>query len=88
MQVSPIKETFSPTYPKVKEIKDISKLLNNKKPIKWIKNSTIVATFAILTISCNQNEQTQNQTSLQKANPVNKNQKTDNNLPLSCSNKY
>ena len=53
MQISPKIENSKPNYPKADEIKKISKVLYNHKPNRWKKNVAIVATMALIAISCN-----------------------------------
>jgi hypothetical protein len=42
MIVSPNIKKYPPKYPKIKEIKDISVFLKNRKPKRWKKNSVLI----------------------------------------------
>lgn len=41
MKISPIIDNYNPQYPNSNEVKDIGKVLNNKKPKRWLKNAAI-----------------------------------------------
>ena len=55
MKVIPVIKSIIPEYPSENDVKDISGLLNNRKPSKWKRNIAIGTTMTLVTLSC-QNE--------------------------------
>lgn len=52
MQIKPIKTEYKIEYPSANDVKDVDKMLNNRKPKRWKRNSFFIGiTIGLITIS-------------------------------------